>query len=93
MAQNGIKFGNYVGIELGSLDGSFDVSTYVNIEGILLVDSLGCTDDKVIFFDEDIILGYTDGEVLGTVIGIVDEITLGLDVETDLGLLDVSFDD
>ena len=31
--------------------------------------------------------------MLGTVIGIVYEITLELDVETYLGLLDVSFDD
>ena len=38
-------------------------------------------------------LGLSYGKVLGTVIGNVDVITLGINVETELGSLDGSFDD
>ena len=41
---------------------------------------------------EDIKLVSTDGKVHVTIIGNVDVITLGLDVGTDMGSLDVSFD-
>ena len=40
-----------VGTELGSLDVSFDGSNDRNIEGILIGDSLGYTDSKVLGSD------------------------------------------
>ena len=43
-------------------------------------------------YDEGIIIGPTDGEVIDTILGNVDGITLGLNIGTDLGFLDVSFD-
>ena len=46
----------------------------------------------MIGFDENIILGSTDGEVIDTILGIVFGITLGFDVETYLGLSEGSFD-
>ena len=58
----------------------------------MLVGSLGFTDSKVIGSDEGINMGLFDGEVLGTTLGNVDEITLGLDVGTYLGSLDGFFD-
>ena len=58
----------------------------------MLGDSLGYTTGKVIGSDEGIKTGYTDGKVIGTILGNVDRITLGLDIETELGFLDVSFD-
>ena len=42
--------------------------------------------------DEGIKLGYTDGKVFGTILGNVDIITLGIDIGTELGFLDGSFD-
>ena len=54
--------------------------------------SLGCTDDKLIGSDEGIKLGFSDGEVVGTILGNVDGITHGIDVRTDLSPLYVSFD-
>ena len=40
---------------------------------------------------EDIKMGSTDGKVLGTKLGNLDVITLGLDVGTELGSLDGYF--
>ena len=37
-------------------------------------------------------MGSTDGKVLGTIIGNVDKITLGVGVVTELDYLDGSFD-
>ena len=37
-------------------------------------------------------LGYTDGEVFGTILGNVDRITFGIDVGTELGYLDELLD-
>ena len=51
-------------------------------------ESLGYTGGKVIVFDEGTTLISTDGKVLDTILGIVDGITLGLDVGTELGYLD-----
>ena len=42
----------------------------------------------MIVFDEGTTLISTDGKVLDTILGIVDGITLGLDVGTELGYLD-----
>ena len=74
---NGITLEIDVGIELGSLDGSFDDSNYGKLEGILILDSLGSD----------------DGKVLGTILGYLYVITLELDVGTDLGSFDRYFDD
>ena len=50
------------------------------------------TDGKVIGSDEGIKLGYIDDNLLGTKLGYIGGITLGNDVETDLGSFDGSFD-
>ena len=52
------------------------------IGGLLLGESLGCTDSEVISSDEGIKLVYTDGKVLATILVNVNGITLGLDVGT-----------
>ena len=62
------------------------------MEILFLGDSLGSTDGKVIGSDEGIKLGLCDVKLLVTLIENVDGIKLGVDVETDLGSLDGSFD-
>ena len=54
--------------------------------------SLKCTDTKVLGFDKGIILGFSDGKVLVTILVYVDGITLEIDVGTKLGSLGGSFD-
>ena len=44
-------------------------------------------------YDEDIKMGSNNGKLLGTILGNVYGIKHGLDVRTDLGYLDGSFDD
>ena len=51
--------------------------------------SCGSTDDKVIGSDEGTKLVSADGKVLGTIIGNVDGIKLGIDVGTELGYFNV----
>ena len=58
----------------------------------MIEDSLGSTDGKVIVSDEVVKLGFTHGKVIGTILGNIDVIALGLDVRTDLESLDGSFD-
>ena len=53
---------------------------------------MGSTDGKVLGYDEGIKLGSTDGKVFGTILGNVYRITLGIDIGTELGFLDGSFD-
>ena len=81
---------------MGFLDGSFDGSNNgsndVNIEVLLLGDSLESTDDKVLGSDEGINLILSDGKVIGTILVNEYGITLGLDFVTDLVSLDVSVD-
>ena len=81
-----------VGTELFSLDAPFDNSKDGKLQVLLLVESLGYTYGKVLGSDEGIKLGSTYVKVLGTILEDVDGIIPGLDVETDLGYLDVSFD-
>ena len=50
------------------------------------------TDGKVLGSDEGIKLEYTDVKVFGNILGNVDIITLGLDIGTELGFLNGSFD-
>ena len=52
--------------------------------------SLGSTNGKVYGSGKGNKLGSFDVKVLGTIIGNVDRITLGIDVRTDLGSLYVS---
>ena len=73
-----ITLGLDVIIELVSLDGSFDGSNDVNIEGLLLGDSLGYTGGKVLGYDEGIKLGLSGGKVFGTILGNVYGITWNL---------------
>ena len=54
--------------------------------------SLGYNHGKVLGSDEGIKMGSTDGKAFGTILGNVDRITLGINIGTDLGFLDVSFD-
>ena len=75
-----ISLGVYIGTELGSLDESFDGYNDGNLKGLLFGDSLGSTYGKVLGSDEGIKLGYTDGEVLVTILVDVDGTTLGIDV-------------
>ena len=49
---------------------------------------MGYTDSKVHDSYEGIELGCNDGKVLGTILGNVYGITLGLDIVTELGFLD-----
>ena len=79
-----------VGTYLVSFDGSFDGSTDDKLEGLLIGGSFVYTDGKVIVSDEGIKLGISDGKVIVTIIGDVDGIILGFDVETWLNSLDRS---
>ena len=54
--------------------------------------SLGYTDGKLLVYDEGIKLVISDGEVIDTILGNVDGITLGIGVGTELGSLDGSSD-
>ena len=54
-----------IGTELGLLDVSFDGSNDGKLEGLFIGDSLVTNDDRVLVSDEVIILGSTDGKVLG----------------------------
>ena len=82
---DGITFGIHVGIEMGSLDLSFGVSNHGKLEIFLLRGSLVSTDGRVIGSDEVITNGSTNGNVLGTILIHLD----GLDVGTELGLLEI----
>ena len=58
----------------------------------MLRDSLVSNDGKVLGSDEGIKMGSNDNKALGPILGNVDVITLGIDVVTELGSLDESFD-
>ena len=88
----GIIFGIDVGTEMGYLDVSFEGSNDGKFEGLLIGVSLVSTDGKVLVSDEGIIMRLSDSKVLGNIPGNIDEILFGLDVETDLGYLNRSFD-
>ena len=87
-----ITLGIDIGIELGSLDVSFDGSNGGKFEGLLIEDSLGYTDGKLISSDEGINLEYTDDKMLGNILGNVHGITLAIDIGTELVSLYVLFD-
>ena len=89
---DGIALDIDVGTNMGSLDWFFDDYKYNKLEGLLLVYLLGYTDDKVCGYNEGIEMVSTDVKVLGTLLWDVDEITLEVDVGTDMGFLDGSFD-
>ena len=89
---DGITLGIDVGTEMRYLDGYFDGSNYGNIEVILIGDSMGYTDGKVLGSDEGIKLVLFYGEVIDTILVNIDGITLGIDVGTELGYLYGSFD-
>ena len=84
----GIIIGNVDGIltwlhirtELCSLHSFFGGSNDGNLEGLFIGVSLKCTDTKVLGSDEGIKLGLSDCKVIGTLLGDVDRIILGLDV-------------
>ena len=58
----------------------------------MIGDSLGYTDGKVLGSDEGIKLLSTGGKLFVTILVIVDRITLGLGIGSELGFLDGSFD-
>ena len=62
----GFTLGVDAGTDLVYLNGSFDGSNDGNIGRLLIVDSFGTTDGKVLVSDEGIKLGSTDGKVLDT---------------------------
>ena len=82
----GIKFGSCIGTDLGSLLENINSSNNGKIEGLLIGDSLGSTDVTVLGSDKGIKLGSTGDEALGTILGDVDRITLGIYVRTELAL-------
>ena len=81
---DGITLRIDVGTELSSLDLSFDGYNDNTLEGLLLGVLLGSTDGKVLGYDKGIILISTDGKVIVTVLGNVYGVTLGIYVGTDL---------
>ena len=85
---DGIILGIDIGKKLRSLDGSFGGSNYGQLESVLIGESMGYTDGKVLDCDEGITLGSTYIKVLGTILGNVDVIIHGLNVGTDLVSLD-----
>ena len=64
---------------------SSDGSNDINFDVLLLGDSLGYTDGKVIGSDEGIKLGLFDDKLLGTTYKNVDGITFGIYFGTELG--------
>ena len=82
----GTKFGSCIVTELGSLLENINSSNNGKIEGLLIGDSLGSTDVTVLGSDKGIKLGSTGDEALGTILGDVDRITLGIYVRTELVL-------
>ena len=58
---------------------------------LCLVDSLVSADGKFLNSNEGIKLVSTDENFIGPILGNVDEITIGIDVGTELGYLDGSF--
>ena len=86
---DGIFIGLDFGTELGSLDEYFDGFTDGELEVLLLGDSMVSTDGEVIGPDKGIDLLSTYDEVLGTILGNLDGITLGIDVGTGLESLDI----
>ena len=96
----GAKLGNVYEISpchdietyLWSLHRSFDSSNNGNLEGLLLGYSLEYADGKVLSSDDDNKLLLFVGKVLGTILGDVHGITLGLDIWTELGSLGESVD-
>ena len=87
-----ITLGIDVGTELCYLDRPFDVSNDGKLEGLMLGDSLGYTNGKVLGSGEGIKLVYNDGELISTILGDLGGITLGIGVETELFPLDGPFD-
>ena len=71
-----------VGTDMGSLDGPIYGSNDSNLEGILILNLLWCTDGKVIGSYEGIKLELSDGKAIGTILWNVDGTSLGIDVGT-----------
>ena len=87
-----IALGIDVVTDLGSVDVSFDGYNDGKLDRLLLLESLGYTDGKVLGSDEDIKLETTDAKLLETILGNVNGITLGIDVGAELDFLDGSLD-
>ena len=81
-----------INMRLSDSDGSFDGFNDENLEQYLIKYLSVFTDSKVIWFDEGIKVGYTDCELIGTILGNIDGITLGINVGIEMGSLDRSFD-
>ena len=81
-----------MGQRLPYLYGYFDGSNDCNLVILLLGDSMGYTDGKVLGSNEGIKLVSTDGKVFGNIFGNLDGITIGIDVGTELGSLDGTSD-
>ena len=76
---------------MGYIYGPFFCYNDGKLEVLLLGDSLGTTDVKVLGYDEGINLVSTDGEVIVNILVNLDGITLGVDVGIYLGSLDGSY--
>ena len=89
---DGIKLVIDDGTYIGSFYGLFDGSNHGKLESVLPGDSIWFTDGKVIGSDKVSKLSLFDGKVIATILGNVDEVTIALDVGTELGSLYRSFD-
>ena len=76
----GVTLGLDVGTDLGSLDGLFDGSNDAIYEILLLRDSLGSTDSKVLGYNEGNELVTTYDKCLGTILEKVYGIILVIDI-------------
>ena len=81
-----------VRIELGYLDRYFYGCNDGKFEGLLLGESMGSNGGKVLVSDEVIKIGLYYFELICTILGNFYGITLGIDVVSELGSLDGSFD-
>ena len=88
----GITLGIGVRIELGSLDRYFYGCNDGKFEGLLLGESMGSNGGKVLVSDEVIKIGLYYFGLICTILGNFYGITLGIDVVSELGYLDGSFD-
>ena len=79
-----MSLGIDVGTEMVSLDGSFDASKDGKLERLLIVDSMEYTYDKMIPSDEGIKFAISCGKVIGTILGRIYVIIVGMDVVTEL---------
>ena len=86
------KLGTYDGTDIVLQEGSTKRTTGGKLEDLFLGDWLGSLDVIELGTNVDKELGLSDGKVLGTTLENGDRIILVIDIGTELGYLNVSFD-